>query len=937
VTINLLQWILPSPKSREARDTFSLYDQVMAAYDGSPIGDPKDCHQFVYELIQDICERRGVIPTIPLGQALWDALHFLLYFDGFVVALPERDDIPRHTLEEQVSLRAKLRKQLRFLESHKRLLPMWRQKLVYVFSELLEQLPLSAFTDITEDGVANDDSIILPEAKLLELCDDLPEAIDRLLLTFLDQDVVEADIFSVLRERMDDNVLHASGLTREGYNERPTPSRVKLPSQHSNQSPRFLCDAYLQATPFQAFFEAKLPFSIPFPARFEHTHIVGGTGHGKTQLMQFLINHDLVRTQEDGRAIVVMDSQGDLIRTISRLQYFSPDSKLSDRFVLVDPNDIEHPVCLNMFDWNRDRLSGYTALDREKILNATVELYEYFFGALLGAELTQRQGLIFKYLARLLMEIPDATIHTLRELMEDSEKFRPYMEQLGGTARSFFATQFFDEKFGETKKQILTRLWGVLSNSSLERMFSHTRNKIDIFELLNQGKVILINTAKDLLGQEGSAIFGRFFIAQVAQAAVQRAALPPYKRNPAFVYIDEAQDYFDDNISHLLTQTRKYRVGIVFAHQNLDQLGAGLRSSVLASTTIKFAGGVSAKDASGLASEFRCEADFLLGQRKEKKHTEFACYVKNYTSRALSISIPLGYIESLPMLSAPEYLELLEENRARYSGPPMLPPPASFERSTSEPVAKPARAAREKPAGEAHRKDQSPPPTSAVPEAASPPPVAMHPPVQKNGPEAEEEAVSPAGPSAPVPTSAPRKVGKPPEMASPGRGGTQHKYMQQLVKQLAEERGYRATIEETILGGEGRVDVSLVRNGYRVACQVSVTTTKDWELQNVEKCLVAGYQEVVLILSTERQLKATSKFIQDNLEERDRGRVRYAIPETLPEFLDSIDTGPQTTESEVRGYRVKVTRQDLSPEEIAKRRAAVAGVIARSLKKQKDQ
>ena len=175
-------------------------------------------------------------------------------------------------------------------------------------------------------------------------------------------------------------------------------------------------------------------------------------------------------------------------------------------------------------------------------------------------------------------------------------------------------------------------------------MFSHTHNKIDIFELLNQGKIILINTAKDLLGQDGAAIFGRFFIALIAQASIQRAAMPPHTRRSAFVYIDEAQDYFDDNISHLLNQARKYRVGLIFAHQNLDQLSAGLRSSVLASTTIKFAGGVSAKDAGILNPEFRADADFLLGMKKGKEQTEFACYVKNYTNKALTVSIPLGFV-----------------------------------------------------------------------------------------------------------------------------------------------------------------------------------------------------------------------------------------------------------------------------------------------------
>jgi hypothetical protein len=923
VNANWLEWLRPSPKSREFRETVNLYDKVEGAYQDTPLSDRRTCGAFVVDLIHEACERRGVVPSVPLGQALYETLFCLLEHDGFIIELPERDAIPRLTLEESLELRVLLRRQLRFIEDHKRLLPLWREKLIWVFSGLLEYLPLSAFTDIDEDGVAEDDSVVLPEAQILDLCDNLPLALKRLIATFYDADVSNAHLFTKMQERFDENVLFASGIRKEAFDTDLHPSRIKWPEDQKNQSPEYLVDTYLLGTPFRPLFRAKLPFAIPFPARFEHTHIVGGTGHGKTQLMQFLINHDLVRAQEDNRSIVVLDSQGDLIRTVSRLKYFSSDepNSLADRFVLVDPNDVEHPVCLNMFDWSRDRLSGYAPVDREKILNATIELYEYFFGALLGAELTQRQGLIFRYLARLMMEIPDATIHTLRELMEDSEKFRPYMEKLGGTARSFFATQFFDRKFGETKKQILTRLWGVLSNSSLERMFSHTRNKIDMFELLNGGKIILINTAKDLLGQEGASIFGRFFIALIAQAAVQRAALPPHKRNPAFVYIDEAQDYFDDNISHLLNQARKYRVGLIFAHQNLDQLGAGLRSSVLASTTIKFAGGVSAKDASVLASELRCESDFLLDQKKEKHHTGFACHVRNYTSRALSITIPLGYVDRLPMLTYHEHEAILEENRERYSEPPLLPPEPSF-----SPTPPP------KPSGADHKV-----PEPVVEQTVSEP--APHP-IERNPSHSDAKAPVAAQNVSTPKDIAPRKPKTPNvteiDKPEPGRGGKQHKYLQQLVKQLAEERKFRATIEETILGGDGRVDVSLVRGGYRIACQISVTTTKDWELGNVEKCIAAGYDEIVLIGSTERQVKALAKFIEENLDAEHHGKIRYAVPESIVEFLDSIEAGPKTTESEVRGYKVKVTRQDLSPEEIAKRRAAVAGVIARSIRRTKD-
>ena len=69
-------------------------------------------------------------------------------------------------------------------------------------------------------------------------------------------------------------------------------------------------------------------------------------------------------------------------------------------------------------------------MEREKLLNGAIALYEYLFGALLGAQLTQKQGVIFRYLARLMLTVPGATIHTLMHFMEDTEAARPYLSQL---------------------------------------------------------------------------------------------------------------------------------------------------------------------------------------------------------------------------------------------------------------------------------------------------------------------------------------------------------------------------------------------------------------------------------------------------------------------------------------------------------------------------
>lgn len=156
--------------------------------------------------------------------------------------------------------------------------------------------------------------------------------------------------------------------------------------------------------------------------------------------------------------------------------------------------------------------------------------------------------------------------------------------------------------------------------------------------------------------------------------------------------------------------------------------------------------------------------------------------------------------------------------------------------------------------------------------------------------------------------------------------------MRGISKELAEEREFKASIEETILDGVGRVDVHLSRGERKIAVEISVTTGKDWELQNVEKCLGAGYEEILVVSTNARHLKSLARFIPENLDEAVRSKVQFLSPEDFIEYLDQdAPATSATTESTVRGYKVKVTRQALSPADIAERRSAVAQVIARSL------
>ena len=112
----------------------------------------------------------------------------------------------------------------------------------------------------------------------------------------------------------------------------------------------------------------------------------------------------------------------------------------------------------------------------------------------------------------------------------------------------------------------------------------------------------------------------------------------------------------------LFNQARKYKVGLICSHQNLGQLEDKLRATIMASTAIKMAGGVSAKDAQFLAQEMRCEKDAIQNTKKGNRASEWMCFVRNVgTQKVLS---PFGVLEAMP--ERDDYDAFLAENRRRY-------------------------------------------------------------------------------------------------------------------------------------------------------------------------------------------------------------------------------------------------------------------------------
>lgn len=634
--VNLIQ--------EELRETEDLYWRVAQLHRKSQFADGTG----QFNMACGICAT--FIESVPAGLTgdFLAAVSEIVSLEKTIFTLPEIEDFKRLSMKEGMELRNFLRSKEWFHLNEEKALTRLGGCLCAIFGKIAETIP----------------DISVPSPFTIPVIYTLPEPrqyIDTIIGTLHEERYVDADLFAALRRRLQTNLYAVSDLAPGSNKPFKTASKNDAPLDE-------IVDAYLGGTPFAGFFASPVPLKLTHEERFQHCHIVGGSGSGKTQLLQSLILHDL--RSEDPPALVIVDSQGDLIDKVSRLE------GIEDRLILITPKEIEHPPALNIFEIDRRRLGTYDALTKEQVTAGAIETFDYLFTGLLGADLTAKQGVFFRYVARLMLSLPEtlgrnATILDMIRLMSEVEPYRKAIEALPPIQREFFTRDFEANTFEQTKEQIRYRLQGIIENPTIAALFTSPSTKVDLFTALNNGAVVLVDTAKDLL-KGASSHFGRIFIALTLQAVLERAAIPEDRRRSAFLVVDEAAEYFDQNIDDMLAQVRKYKLGCCFAHQHLDQCTPQLRASFAANTGIKMASGVSSSDARALAPDMRTTPDFILSQPR----LQFACHIRGVTPQAVAIPIEAGKLEREDRMSDTAYDEMRKRNRGRVSIERSEPPEA---------------------------------------------------------------------------------------------------------------------------------------------------------------------------------------------------------------------------------------------------------------------
>ncbi len=335
--------------------------------------------------------------------------------------------------------------------------------------------------------------------------------------------------------------------------------------------------------------EKKFVFGIKQIDRRRHMYIIGKSGVGKSKLLELMIRQDIAY----GHGVCVIDPHGDLLDGILD---FIPKERIED-VCIIDPGDTNYPASFNP-------LANVDPYFKHQLTQGLIEVLSKQF----GANWTPRLEHVFRFTTLALLDYPYATMRGMILMLTDRnyrQKVVEYIED--DMVKRFWAIEFADwsEKFDtDAIIPLVNKLGQFLSDPMLRNIFGQKENKIDIEKLMNEQKIILINLSKGKIGEENSSFFGAMFLTKIKQAGMARAKLDAENRHDFYLYVDEFHNIVTNTFENLLSESRKYKINLIVAHQYIGQLLPKVQQAVLGNTGSIICFRVGGDDAVKLKPEF---------------------------------------------------------------------------------------------------------------------------------------------------------------------------------------------------------------------------------------------------------------------------------------------------------------------------------------------
>ncbi len=334
--------------------------------------------------------------------------------------------------------------------------------------------------------------------------------------------------------------------------------------------------------------------------RSRHVYIIGQTGAGKSGTLELFALSDIFHNQ--GYAII--DPHGDF--AINNMR-FIPPSRIKD-VVYFNPADTAHPLGFNPLEVIDPNM-------KSNISSEVIGVLERMFSNSWGPRLEY----ILRYTILALLDRPEATMLDITRMLTD-KKFR---KETLSYCRDTVVLQFWNiefnswtEKFqAEAIAPILNKVGAFTANPIIRNIIGQPKSTFNIREMMDEGKILIVNLSKGLLGEDNSSVLGAFLVTKIQLAAMSRSDIPDIKdRRPFYLYVDEFQNFATDSFATILSEARKYGLNLTVANQYISQMSDTVRGAVFGNVGTMISFRVSADDAPILAKQFepQFEANDLL-------------------------------------------------------------------------------------------------------------------------------------------------------------------------------------------------------------------------------------------------------------------------------------------------------------------------------------
>ncbi len=311
--------------------------------------------------------------------------------------------------------------------------------------------------------------------------------------------------------------------------------------------------------------DKEIRFGIRKDDKFRHVYIVGKTGMGKSTLISNMVRSDMITNN----GLAVLDPHGDLVEDVMA---HIPSRRTND-VIIFDVSDTANPVGFNILEYAHEEQKNLIA---SGVVSIFKKLYENSWGP--------RLEYILRNVMLSIMEYPNATLmHVVRMLTD-----KPFREEVLSYVTDPVVTKFWRDEYdkwndnqrNEAVGPITNKIGQFLSSPIVRNIFAQPKSKINLRQIMDEGKILLINLSKGKIGEDNASMIGSFLVSKFQIDAMSRADLDFRDRRDFYLYIDEFQNFATDSFENILSEARKYRLSLIVANQFTSQIQENVRDAI---------------------------------------------------------------------------------------------------------------------------------------------------------------------------------------------------------------------------------------------------------------------------------------------------------------------------------------------------------------------